>query len=51
LTDEGGELVVCPTYTAMLELQSVLAERGHADLYWQRAARAREESGLPRSPR
>jgi len=51
LTEEGGELVVCPTYTAMLELQKVLAARGHADLYWQRAARAREESGLPRSPK
>jgi len=48
LTGDGGELVVCPTYTAMLELQSVLAERGHADLYWQRAARAREESGRER---
>ena len=51
LTEAGGELVVCPTYTAMLELQKVLAERGHADLYWQRAARARKESGLPRHPR
>jgi UDP-N-acetylmuramyl tripeptide synthase len=51
LTGDGAELVVCPTYTAMLELQSELAKRGHADLYWQRAARAREESGLPRSPR
>ncbi|MGA9761328.1 MAG: MurT ligase domain-containing protein [Gaiellaceae bacterium] len=51
LTAEGAELVVCPTYTAMLELQSELAKRGHADLYWQRAARARAESGLPRSPR
>ncbi len=51
LTEAGGELVVCPTYTAMLELQKVLAERGHADLYWQRAARARKESGPPRHPR
>ena len=51
LTDEKGELVVCPTYTAMLELQSVLAERGHADPYWQRAARAREESGQARKPK
>jgi UDP-N-acetylmuramyl tripeptide synthase len=50
LTKEGGELVVCPTYTAMLELQKVLAERGYADLYWQRAARAREESGHARGP-
>ena len=45
LTAADGELVVCPTYTAMLELQNVLAERGHADPYWQRAARARSEAG------
>ena len=51
LTEEKGELVVCPTYTAMLELQNLLAERGHADPYWQRAARAREESGQVRKPR
>ncbi len=44
LTEESGELVVCPTYTAMIELQEALAERGHADPYWQRAARARAES-------
>jgi len=51
LTEAQGELVVCPTYTAMLELQNELAERGHADPYWQRAARAREESGQARKPR
>ncbi|MHB8060414.1 MAG: MurT ligase domain-containing protein [Gaiellaceae bacterium] len=51
LTEEKGELVVCPTYTAMLELQALLAERGHADPYWQRAARARAESGQAREPR
>ena len=45
LTAAGGELVVCPTYTAMLELQKELAERGHADPYWQRAARARSQAG------
>ncbi len=44
-TSEGGELVFCPTYTAMLELQSLLAERGHAIPYWQRAAAARAEAG------
>jgi UDP-N-acetylmuramyl tripeptide synthase len=44
-TPAGGELIVCPTYTAMLELQKLLAERGHADPYWQRAARARSEAG------
>jgi UDP-N-acetylmuramyl tripeptide synthase len=51
LTEEKGELIVCPTYTAMLELQNMLAERGHADPYWQRAARAREESGQARKPK
>lgn len=51
LTGEKGELIVCPTYTAMLELQDVLVARGHADPYWQRAARAREESGETRKPR
>ena len=45
LTPADGELVVCPTYTAMLELQKVLSERGHADPYWQRAARARSQAG------
>ncbi len=50
LTAENGELVVCPTYTAMLELQTLLAERGHADRYWKRAARAREQSGLTGKP-
>ena len=38
LTDEGGELVVCPTYTAMLELQRVVAGRGLARPYWEEAA-------------
>ncbi len=42
---EGGELVFCSTYTAMLELQGLLAERGHAIPYWQRAAAARAEAG------
>jgi len=51
LMGEKGELIVCPTYTAMLELQDVLVARGHADPYWQRAARAREESGEARKPR
>jgi UDP-N-acetylmuramyl tripeptide synthase len=39
LTPSGGELVVCPTYTAMLELQRLLADRGYAEPYWRRAAR------------
>jgi UDP-N-acetylmuramyl tripeptide synthase len=38
LTPEGGELVVLPTYTAMLALRRVVAERGHVAQYWERAA-------------
>jgi UDP-N-acetylmuramyl tripeptide synthase len=38
LTPAGGELVVLPTYTAMLELQHIVAERGLAKRYWERAA-------------
>jgi len=38
LTPDGGELVVLPTYTAMLALQRLVAERGHAKPYWERAA-------------
>jgi lipid II isoglutaminyl synthase (glutamine-hydrolysing) len=38
LTPEGGELVVLPTYTAMLALRSVVAERGFVRPYWERAA-------------
>ena len=38
LTPAGGELVVLPTYTAMLALQGVVARRGHAKQYWERAA-------------
>jgi lipid II isoglutaminyl synthase (glutamine-hydrolysing) len=38
LTPEGGELVALPTYTAMLALQGIVAERGHARPYWERAA-------------
>jgi UDP-N-acetylmuramyl tripeptide synthase len=38
LTPEGEELVVLPTYTAMLALQRVVAERGLAKRYWERAA-------------
>ncbi|MFL5961130.1 MAG: MurT ligase domain-containing protein [Gaiellaceae bacterium] len=37
LTPEGGELVVLPTYTAMLGLQRVLASRGLAKPYWERS--------------
>jgi UDP-N-acetylmuramyl tripeptide synthase len=38
LTPAGGELVVLPTYTAMLELRRVVAARGLARPYWERAA-------------
>jgi UDP-N-acetylmuramyl tripeptide synthase len=38
LTPPDGELVVLPTYTAMLALQRLVAERGLAKNYWERAA-------------
>jgi UDP-N-acetylmuramyl tripeptide synthase len=38
LTPSGGELVVLPTYTAMLALRRIVASRGHVDNYWERAA-------------
>jgi lipid II isoglutaminyl synthase (glutamine-hydrolysing) len=38
LTPAGSELVVLPTYTAMLGLQRIVAERGLAKKYWERAA-------------
>ena len=37
LTPNGGELVVLPTYTAMLALQRLLASRGLAKPYWERS--------------
>jgi UDP-N-acetylmuramyl tripeptide synthase len=37
LTPDGGELVVLPTYTAMLGLQRLLASRGLAQPYWERS--------------
>ncbi len=36
LTAPGGELVVLPTYTAMLRLQAILTGRGLAKPYWER---------------
>ncbi|MGZ4384980.1 MAG: DUF1727 domain-containing protein, partial [Gaiellaceae bacterium] len=36
LTPPGDELVVCPTYTAMLALQKLLTDRGVAAPYWRR---------------
>jgi UDP-N-acetylmuramyl tripeptide synthase len=38
LTPDGGELVVLPTYTAMLGLQRLVAARGLARPYWERSA-------------
>ena len=38
LTPAGAELVVLPTYTAMLGLQRLLAARGLARPYWERSA-------------
>jgi UDP-N-acetylmuramyl tripeptide synthase len=38
LTPAGGELVVLPTYTAMLALRRLLAARGLARPYWERSA-------------
>src|SRR5436190_19970901 len=34
LTPSGGELTVLPTYTAMLALRRVVADRGHVADYW-----------------
>jgi hypothetical protein len=38
LTPAGGELVVLPTYTAMLGLRKIAAERGLVRPYWEQAA-------------
>jgi len=38
LTPPGGELVLLPTYTAMLALQRLVAARGLAKPYWERRA-------------
>jgi UDP-N-acetylmuramyl tripeptide synthase len=38
LTPPGGELVVLPTYTAMLALLRIVTERGLAPPYWERRA-------------
>jgi lipid II isoglutaminyl synthase (glutamine-hydrolysing) len=37
LVPEGGELAVLPTYTAMLRLRAIAAERGLVRPYWERA--------------
>jgi UDP-N-acetylmuramyl tripeptide synthase len=38
LTFAGGELIVLPTYTAMLALRRIVAERGFVRPYWEQAA-------------
>jgi UDP-N-acetylmuramyl tripeptide synthase len=38
LTPDGAELVVLPTYTAMLALRRIVSKRGHVPQYWVRAA-------------
>jgi lipid II isoglutaminyl synthase (glutamine-hydrolysing) len=38
LSSVGGELVVLPTYTAMLALRRIVADRGFVRPYWERAA-------------
>jgi lipid II isoglutaminyl synthase (glutamine-hydrolysing) len=37
-TPAGGELVVLPTYTAMLRLRGIIARRGYVSEYWRQAA-------------
>jgi hypothetical protein len=38
LTPPGGQLVVLPTYTAMLALRKIVGERGYVRPYWEEAA-------------
>ena len=38
LTPAGSDLVLLPTYTAMLALQGIVSDRGLARPYWERAA-------------
>jgi UDP-N-acetylmuramyl tripeptide synthase len=38
LTAAGGELVALPTYTAMLSLRELVAQRGFVRPYWEEAA-------------
>jgi UDP-N-acetylmuramyl tripeptide synthase len=37
-TPAGGELVLLPTYTAMLALRRIIARRGHVGNFWEAAA-------------
>ncbi len=38
LTPAGDELVVLPTYTAMLALRRIVGDRGFVRPYWESAA-------------
>jgi lipid II isoglutaminyl synthase (glutamine-hydrolysing) len=38
LTPPGAELVLLPTYTAMLSLRKIISQRGFVRPYWERAA-------------
>jgi hypothetical protein len=38
LTPADGQLVVLPTYTAMLALRKIVAGRGHVRPYWEERA-------------
>ena len=38
LTPAGGELVLLPTYTAMLALRKLVADRGYVRQYWEERA-------------
>ena len=37
LTPAGGELIVLPTYTAMLALRRIVTDRGLVRPYWERS--------------
>jgi UDP-N-acetylmuramyl tripeptide synthase len=43
LTGPGGELIVLPTYTAMLALRKIVAGRGFVRPYWEDTAAPRTE--------
>jgi UDP-N-acetylmuramyl tripeptide synthase len=49
LIDAGTELVVLPTYTAMLALRGVLADRGLVRPYWEASAPSGGTDGAGRS--
>jgi len=40
LTPSGGELIVLPTYTAMLALRKIVAARGYVRPYWESSAKS-----------